>query len=88
MAPKRSSTTVSTYRRLSPELLESLATALGYVVDPGNAFETPYITYILSQWPGKGTLDDYVQLFVKVVEHFTGKRKGICASIDTCVWLI
>ncbi|KAF2787607.1 hypothetical protein K505DRAFT_123857 [Melanomma pulvis-pyrius CBS 109.77] len=70
MAIKRSSTTISSYRQLSPDALQSLAVALGYGPDCKNGDETPYIKYILSQYPGKGTLDDYVQLFVKVVEHF------------------
>lgn len=71
MVPKRSSTSVSNYRQLSPNALCSLSVALGYSSDDATC-ETPYIKYILSQYPGKGTVDDYVRLFVKSVEYFTG----------------
>ncbi|KAH6961933.1 hypothetical protein BKA56DRAFT_598114 [Ilyonectria sp. MPI-CAGE-AT-0026] len=70
MAPKRSSTTVSGYRQLSPNLLHRLATVLGYLLESGEACETPYIRYILGQWPGEGTLDEYVRLVVNIIEYF------------------
>ncbi|KAL6408716.1 hypothetical protein AUP68_07662 [Ilyonectria robusta] len=70
MAPKRSSTTVSEYRQLSPNLLGRLATVLGYTLESGETCETPYIRYILGQWPGEGTLDEYVRLVVNIIEYF------------------
>ncbi|KAH7377263.1 hypothetical protein BKA66DRAFT_443302 [Pyrenochaeta sp. MPI-SDFR-AT-0127] len=79
MAPKRSSTTISTYRQLSTKSRYDLAIALGYAVKLGEACETPHIKDILSHWPGKGTLDEYVQLFIKIVEYFT--RGKDCQSL-------
>jgi hypothetical protein len=77
MTPKRSSTTLSSYRQLSPDALQNLTIALGYGLDCNSEVETPYVKYILAQYPGKATLDDYVRLFVKVVEHFTGTSSPI-----------
>jgi hypothetical protein len=79
MAPKRSSTTVSAHRQLAPELRDDLANALGYAVDSEKAGESPYIEYILGQWPGKGTLDEYVRLFIKIVGYFRRKYSTIQA---------
>lgn len=74
MAPKRSSTTILTYRHLSPKVQHDLAIALGYTTELGEVCETPYIKEILGHWPGKGTLDDYIRLFVNIIEYFTRKH--------------
>lgn len=73
MAPKRATTTIPIHRQLSPDSQSRLAIALGYNVTPGEACETPYMKAILSHWPGKGTLDQYVQLFVQTIEYFTSE---------------
>lgn len=74
MAPKRSSTTISRYRQLSPKLRDDLAAALGYAVESEETYETPYINYILSQWPGEGTRDEYIRIVIKIIAYFTSKR--------------
>jgi hypothetical protein len=51
-----------------------LKRCLGYASGSEKTGEVPYIEYILAQWPGKGTLDDFVRLFVATVEYFTGER--------------
>jgi hypothetical protein len=70
---KGSSTKIPADRQLSPKSRHTLATVLGYLVKPGDECEIPHIADILSHWPGKGTLDEYVQLFVQVVTHFTSR---------------
>ncbi|KAF2471937.1 uncharacterized protein BDR25DRAFT_353708 [Lindgomyces ingoldianus] len=66
----QTSATVSSYRQPSLDMLHDLSVVIGYAQEATG--KDPYIKYILSQFPGKGTLDDYVQLFVEAVEHFTG----------------
>jgi hypothetical protein len=56
----------------SPALLRTLVVALGFPPDSKDSSETAYVNYILACWPGKGTIDDYVGLFIDVVGHFTG----------------
>jgi hypothetical protein len=82
MAPKRSSTTISGYRKLSAKLQDDLAIALGYAVEDGKTYEMPYIDYILGQWPGEGNLDEYIRLIIKIITYFTSKEesRGITGS--------
>lgn len=47
-----------------------LAHALGYHDFPANATAEPYLTYIRKRHVGSGPLDEWLELFIEVVEHF------------------
>ncbi|KAF2633043.1 hypothetical protein BU25DRAFT_87966 [Macroventuria anomochaeta] len=47
-----------------------LAHALGFRDYPTNTTAVPYLNYILKQHAGSETIEDYVELFIEVIEHF------------------
>lgn len=71
---------LSTYPTFSmgedAQLCENLARALGFDDSDGFQSSTPYITHILSQWPGRAPKSAYIDLFIRVVEAFTSKIHG------------
>lgn len=59
-------------RRANPpdDLRIALAHALGYDDYPGNLTAEPYLNYIANRHIGRGTLEEYLRLFIRVIEHF------------------
>ena len=53
-----------------------LAHALGYDDYPVNATAEPCLTYIYKRHVGNGTLEDWVELFIDVIQHFNVNAKG------------
>jgi hypothetical protein len=49
----------------------ALAHALGYPEYPSNLTAEPYLNYIANRHIGRGTLEEYLALFVRVIEHFS-----------------
>jgi hypothetical protein len=47
-----------------------LAHALGFMDYPTNTTAAPYLSYILRQCTGGETIEDFVELFIEVLEHF------------------
>ncbi|KAF2999698.1 hypothetical protein E8E13_002815 [Curvularia kusanoi] len=47
-----------------------LAHALGYHDYPANATAEPYLTYIYRRHVGAGALEEWLELFIEVVEYF------------------
>jgi hypothetical protein len=62
---------VSTPPKLSEKTRHDLVIALGYRVQPDKECVIPHIEDILGHWPGKRTLDLYVQLILKIVAYFS-----------------
>lgn len=58
------------------DLRTRLAHALGYHDYPSNATAEPYLTYIYKRHVGSGALDEWLELFIKVVDHFDDNAKG------------
>lgn len=54
-----------------------LAHAFGFSDYPTNTTAVPYLDYILRQYAGSETLEDYIELFIEVLEHF---RPGASAN--------
>jgi len=54
-----------------------LAHALGFSEYPTNSTAEPYLNYILKQYAGSQTIEDYIELFIEVLEHF---RPGAVAK--------
>lgn len=48
----------------------ALAHSLGFTDYPTNSIAAPYLNYIENRRRGLGTLDDYLDLFRRVVQHF------------------
>lgn len=53
-----------------------LAHALGYDDYPANATAEPYLTYIYKRHIGTGALEEWLELFIEVVEYFDTGLKG------------
>jgi hypothetical protein len=47
-----------------------LAHTLGFSDYPANTTVAPYLDYILKQRGGRETIEDYVDLFIEIIEHF------------------
>jgi hypothetical protein len=61
-----------------------LADALGFIEYPANPSIEPYLDYILKQYAGNATTEEYVELFIEVVEHFrSGALANRTATIQT-----
>jgi hypothetical protein len=56
--------------KFSAEHQTRLAHALGFSDYPTNTTGIPYLNYILRQCTGSETIEDYVELFIKILEHF------------------
>jgi hypothetical protein len=56
----------------------ALAQAIGFADYPNNATAEPYLNYISNRHIGRGTLEEYLGLFLRVVEHF--KQNGSCGA--------
>jgi hypothetical protein len=65
-------------------LLTALAHALGFPSYPSDPTAKPYLNYIANRHIGRGTLEEYLTLFVRVVEHFS-KGATIRALLDALV---
>jgi hypothetical protein len=48
----------------------ALARAIGFADYPNNTAAEPYLNYISNRHIGRGTLEEYISLFLRVVEHF------------------
>lgn len=60
---------------LDPQRI-ALAHALGYDDYPDNLTAEPYLNYIANRHIGRGTLSEYLELFIRVIEHFSrGQEK-------------
>ncbi|KAF2190138.1 hypothetical protein K469DRAFT_560576 [Zopfia rhizophila CBS 207.26] len=57
------------------DLRIALAHAVGYPDYPGNDTAAPYLNYISNRHIGRGTLDEYLTLFLRVVEYFKDDTK-------------
>jgi hypothetical protein len=64
---------VSAAPKLSEKALYDLVIALGYQVQPDKEGDIPHVAEILSHWPGKRTLDLYVQPTLKIVAYFSSQ---------------
>jgi hypothetical protein len=52
-----------------------LAHALGYHDYPATATAKPYLTYIYKSHIGNGRLEEWLELFIEIIEHFDVKMK-------------
>lgn len=50
----------------------ALAHALGYLDYPASSTAEPYLNYVSNRHIGRGSLQDYLALFIRVIEHFDG----------------
>ncbi|KAF1970999.1 hypothetical protein BU23DRAFT_570259 [Bimuria novae-zelandiae CBS 107.79] len=53
----------------------SLAHALSYNEYPNDLSAEPYLNYIANRHVGRGMLDNYLALFMRVVQHFSNAQK-------------
>jgi hypothetical protein len=60
----------------SRDVRTRLAQALGYDDYPANATAEPYLTYIYKRHVGTGALEEWLELFIDVVEYFDISIKG------------
>lgn len=60
----------------SHDVRTRLAHALGYHDYPANPTVEPYLTYIYRRHVGSGALEDWLELFIEVIEHFDVNAKG------------
>ncbi|KAF2681617.1 hypothetical protein K458DRAFT_444503 [Lentithecium fluviatile CBS 122367] len=70
------------------DLRTALAHALGYPDYPSSLTAEPYLNYIANRHIGRGTLDEYLELFIRVIEHFSRSHAGpdtVRALLDTLV---
>lgn len=53
-----------------------LAHSLGYDQYPNDLSGEPYLNYIANRYVGRGTFEEYLSLFIRVVKHFskTGEK--------------
>jgi hypothetical protein len=47
-----------------------LAHAFGFTDYPTNTTAVPYLNYVLKQYAGSETIEDYIELFVEVIAYF------------------
>ncbi|KAF2797367.1 hypothetical protein K505DRAFT_372529 [Melanomma pulvis-pyrius CBS 109.77] len=59
----------------------ALAHAIGFTGYPSNVTAEPYLNYISNRHIGRGTLEEYLHLFLRVVEHF--KQDGSPTASDS-----
>jgi len=69
----------------STHLRTALAHALGYADYPSSSTAEPYLNYIANRHIGRGTLEEYLGLFIRVVEHFASGQETIRALLDALV---
>jgi hypothetical protein len=62
-----------------------LANTLGFIEYPANPSIEPYLDYILKQDAGNATTEEYVELFIEMVEHF---RLGALANSTATVQIL
>jgi hypothetical protein len=62
---------VSAASKLSEKARHDLVVALGYRVQPDKECDIPHVAEMLGHWPGKRTLDLYVQLILKIIAYFS-----------------
>ncbi|KAI1311511.1 hypothetical protein F5Y03DRAFT_391598 [Xylaria venustula] len=60
----------------SPDHRINLAHALGCPDYPGNSKVEPYLNYITNNHVSRGTLEEYLQFFIRVIKHFEGDGTG------------
>jgi hypothetical protein len=66
-----------------------LAHALGFSDYPTNTTAVPYLNYILEQYAGSETMEDYIGLFIQVLEHFrTGASANATPTVHTVQTLV
>lgn len=66
-----------------------LAHALGFSDYPTNTTSEPYLNYILRQYAGSQSIEDYIDLFIEVLEHFeTGLSANGAIAAPTVQTLI
>ena len=66
----------------------ALAHALGYADYPDSPTAEPYLNYIVNRHIGRGTLEEFLELFIRVIEHFSCGRpesQSIRALLDALV---
>lgn len=56
----------------------ALARALGFNTAGRNKAYLSYIDYVQGYWPGKGMKEDFLRLFVEVIEFFRGTSSLAC----------
>ncbi|KAJ4290472.1 hypothetical protein N0V90_010689 [Kalmusia sp. IMI 367209] len=68
-----------TRRRAHPpdHLRIALAHALGYDEYPNDLSAEPYLRYIANRHVGRGTLDEYLKLFILVIKHFSADQEKL-----------
>jgi hypothetical protein len=54
----------------------ALVHALGYADYPDSSTAEPYLNYIANRHIGRESLEEYLGLFVRVIEHFSHSRPG------------
>lgn len=59
------------------DLRIALANTLGFPDYPVNTAADPYLNYISNRHIGRGTLEEYLCLFIRVVEHFKGHQVDV-----------
>lgn len=71
------SLTMTRKRASPPDAVRiALAHAVGYSDYPGSLTAEPYLNYIENHHINRGTLQEYLRLFIRVVEHFSRNSRG------------